>query len=143
MSETKSFNCPNCGSPLIAGGMEKEVQCTYCGSSVIVPDELRGQASPVQGGIDPQQHQQWLMQNGADGTARVVSIEDLGATDNLRRAVDLDLWVTPANGDPFDSEKPFDVPPSAIPRAGDNLKVKYNPADSFDFAVLINGNWYS
>lgn len=143
MSETKSFDCPNCGSPLMAGGTEKEIICTYCGSSVIVPDELRDQASQLQVGVNPQQHQQWLMQNGADGTARVVSVEDLGVTGNMHRAVDLDLWVTPAAGEPFDSEKPFDVPPTAIPRAGDNLQVKYNPADSFDIAVLINGSWYS
>ena len=143
MSETKSFNCPNCGSPLTAGGIEKEVKCTYCGSSVIVPEELRDQAPQVHGAADPQQHQQWLMQNGADGTAKVVPVEDLGATDNLHRAIDLDLWVTPAIGAPFDSEKPFDVPPTAIPRTGDNVKVKYNPSDSFDFTVLLNGNWYN
>jgi hypothetical protein len=60
----------------------------------------------------------------------------------MHRAIDLDLWVTPATGAPFDTEKPFDVPPTAIPRAGDNVKFKYNPSDSFDFAVLINGTWY-
>jgi DNA-directed RNA polymerase subunit RPC12/RpoP len=143
MSETKSFNCPNCGSPLTAGGAEKEVKCAFCGSTVIVPDDLRDQAPQGPGGLDPRQHQQWLMQNGADGTAKVVSVEDLGATANMQRAIDLDLQVTPATGDPFDSEKPFDIPPTAIPRLGDNLKVKYNPDDSFDIAVLLNGNWYS
>jgi DNA-directed RNA polymerase subunit RPC12/RpoP len=142
MSETNSFNCPNCGSPLMASGMEKEVKCMYCGSSVIVPEELRDQAPQVQGSADPKQHLQWLMQNGADGTARVVSAEDLGATENSHRAIDLDLWVTPATGAPFDSEKPFDFPPTAIARVGDYVKVKYNPADSFDFAVQINGNWF-
>ena len=142
MSEAKSFNCPNCGYALMASGTEKEVKCAFCGSSVIVPEELRDQAAQVQGGVDPQQHKQWLMQNGADGAARVVSVEDLGATENMNRAIDLDLWVTPATGAQFNSEKPFDVPPTAIPRAGDNLKVKYNPADSFDITILINGNWY-
>jgi DNA-directed RNA polymerase subunit RPC12/RpoP len=142
MSETKSFNCPNCGSSLMASGAEKEIKCMYCGSSVNVPDELRDQAPKVQGAVDLQEHQQWLLQNGAEGTARVVSAEDLGATENLHRAIDLDLWVTPATGDAFGSEKPFDFPPNAIPRAGDSVKVKYNPADSFDFIVQINGNWY-
>jgi hypothetical protein len=126
----------------MASGMEKEVKCNYCGSSVIVPDELRDQAPKVPGGVDPQEHQQWLMQNGADGTARVVSAEDLGATENLHRAIDLDLWVTPATGAPFGSEKPFDFPPTAIPRAGDKVKVKYDPDDSYDFVVQINCNWY-
>jgi DNA-directed RNA polymerase subunit RPC12/RpoP len=142
MSETKSFNCPNCGSALTANGSEKEVKCSYCGSTVIVPEDLRDQSPQQQGGIDLKQHLQWLMQNGADGTARVASAEDLGETENMHHAIDLDVRVTPANGAPFDSEKPFDFPPTAIPRAGDTVKVKYNPGDSFDFVVQINGNWY-
>ena len=41
MSEVKSFNCPNCGSPLTAQGPSKEIKCAYCGTSVVVPEELR------------------------------------------------------------------------------------------------------
>ena len=44
MSEAKSFNCPNCGSPLTADGPAREIKCVYCGSSVIVPEELRDSA---------------------------------------------------------------------------------------------------
>ena len=36
-----TFKCPNCGSPVTTTGPEKEVQCAYCGSTVIVPEELR------------------------------------------------------------------------------------------------------
>ena len=52
MSEAKSFECPKCGSALTASGMEKEIKCVFCGSTVIVPEELRGQA-PDQDQIDP------------------------------------------------------------------------------------------
>ncbi len=41
MADTKSFQCPNCGSPITTSGLEKEVKCAYCGSTVIVPEELR------------------------------------------------------------------------------------------------------
>ncbi|MDR3574390.1 MAG: hypothetical protein P4L50_11035 [Anaerolineaceae bacterium] len=44
MSEAKSFNCPKCGSPLVAQGSAKEITCQYCGSTVIVPAELVGTA---------------------------------------------------------------------------------------------------
>jgi DNA-directed RNA polymerase subunit RPC12/RpoP len=42
-----TFQCPNCGSPLIANGAEKEIKCQYCGSTVIVPEELRDAPPPV------------------------------------------------------------------------------------------------
>ena len=49
MSDTKSFQCPNCGSPIRdITGNEREVKCAYCGSSVIVPEELRNQSQPSQ-----------------------------------------------------------------------------------------------
>lgn len=41
MAETKTFQCPNCGSPLNLQGEEAELKCPYCGSVVIVPEELR------------------------------------------------------------------------------------------------------
>ena len=41
-----TFKCPNCGSPVTTTGAEKEVQCAYCGSTVIVPEELREAQQP-------------------------------------------------------------------------------------------------
>ncbi len=46
MSDTKTFQCPSCGSPILTSGAEKEVQCQYCGNTVIVPEELREQPAP-------------------------------------------------------------------------------------------------
>ncbi|HUI88194.1 MAG TPA: hypothetical protein VLX61_05670 [Anaerolineales bacterium] len=42
----KTFQCPNCGSPITTTGVEKEVTCAYCGSTVIVPKELRDAPPP-------------------------------------------------------------------------------------------------
>jgi hypothetical protein len=42
LAEAKGFECPNCGSPLVPEGTRAEVRCAFCGSSVIVPEELRG-----------------------------------------------------------------------------------------------------
>jgi uncharacterized Zn finger protein (UPF0148 family) len=41
MTETHDFRCPNCGSPLTVAGDEREVKCSFCGSTVVVPEELR------------------------------------------------------------------------------------------------------
>ena len=46
MPGIQTFKCPNCGSPVTTTGAEKEVQCAYCGSTVIVPEELREAPQP-------------------------------------------------------------------------------------------------
>ena len=46
MAEMKSFQCPNCGSSVSPEGSQKEVKCAYCGTTVIVPEELRDQPPP-------------------------------------------------------------------------------------------------
>ncbi len=45
----QSFTCPSCGAPLdYEGGGDPVIQCPYCFTSVIVPQELRYQkAEPV------------------------------------------------------------------------------------------------
>ena len=47
MPDIKSFQCPNCGSSVHTDGTQKEVKCEYCGTSVIVPEELRDQPAPA------------------------------------------------------------------------------------------------
>jgi DNA-directed RNA polymerase subunit RPC12/RpoP len=47
MANTQSFQCPNCGSPVSTTGAEKEVKCDYCGTTVIVPEELRDHSTPI------------------------------------------------------------------------------------------------
>ena len=136
MPEAKSFQCPNCGSALTANGMEKEVKCGYCGSSVIVPDELRSQASDQnQVDLSSPQHQQWLLQNGADAIARVESVEDTGYSENMNPVVVLDLWVIPAAGAPFGTTIPINITRAAVPQVGDKIKIKYNPAEVMDIGL--------
>jgi DNA-directed RNA polymerase subunit RPC12/RpoP len=47
MTETKVFQCPNCGSPLNLQGEAIEIKCAYCGTAVIVPEELRPRKAPT------------------------------------------------------------------------------------------------
>jgi len=47
MPEIKVFQCPSCGASLsYEGGPEPNVTCQFCGSNVIVPEELRAPAAP-------------------------------------------------------------------------------------------------
>ncbi len=45
MPEVNTFNCPKCGAALTATGNAAEMQCPYCGNTVIVPPELRATPS--------------------------------------------------------------------------------------------------
>ncbi len=47
MPRIQVFQCPSCGASLsYEGGPDPNVTCQYCGSDVIVPEELRAQATP-------------------------------------------------------------------------------------------------
>jgi uncharacterized Zn finger protein (UPF0148 family) len=142
MSEAKSFNCPNCGSPLMPDGTAKQVTCAFCSSTVIVPEELRDQEEKIL--IDDKDpffgphHLQWLIQNGADATAKVDSVKDRGETIVI-------YWSgTKATGGAFKNHAEIEKQRVAIPRRGDTIKIKYNPEDEneIDFAFQIGGRFY-
>jgi hypothetical protein len=73
---------------------------------------------------------QWLAQAGMDATAEVLSIEDTGTLINLNPVVRMKLKVEPVYGLPaFETIGQTAVSKIAIPRVGDKIKIKYNPAD--------------
>lgn len=142
MTDAKSFNCPNCGSPLMPNGNVKGIKCPYCDSFVIVPEELRGaptgkifsdERDPFGSG-----HLHWLIQNGADAIAKVDSVKDKGETVVI-------YWSgTKAAGGKFTNHAEVDKQSTPILRRGDTLMIKYNPddKDEIDFAFQINGRFY-
>ncbi len=42
-----TFACPSCGASLTAQPHQSEVTCSFCGTSVIVPEELRAELAPT------------------------------------------------------------------------------------------------
>lgn len=46
MSHLRNINCPNCAAPLSISGNESQVTCTFCGSVIEVPLELRHTPPP-------------------------------------------------------------------------------------------------
>jgi hypothetical protein len=79
---------------------------------------------------------QEVAQNGADATAEVLSIVDTGATVNMNPVVVLTLKVKPAAGAEFQTAASVTVSRIAVPRAGDKIKIKYNPANPSQIAIL-------
>jgi hypothetical protein len=79
---------------------------------------------------------QWLSENGLDAEAEVISVADSGQTVNMNPVVVLQLKVTSAVGTQFDTTGQCMVPRIAVPRAGDVIKIKYNPANPAQFTVI-------
>jgi hypothetical protein len=79
---------------------------------------------------------QWLAQNGLDAEAEVVSVADTGQTINMNPVVVLQLKVTSSAGKQFDTAGQCMVSRIAVPRAGDKIKIKYNPDNPVQFTVV-------
>jgi DNA-directed RNA polymerase subunit RPC12/RpoP len=153
MSVGKSFNCPNCGSSLSASGVEKSVRCSYCGSNVIVPDELRGANPGSDEELTPEfdlfspRHVEWLVQNGADATVKVdVVKERKGMIYKDNPIYDVMFSGKKASGGKFEAIATINLPSNAVPKPGNTLRVKYKKAadtidDTSDYAIEIGGRF--
>ena len=114
----------------ITGGLTK----AFMGKDFV--NDMNGAMNQGQAALDGLQQQQWLAQNGLDATADVVMVTDTGATVNMNPVVLLQMKVTPAAGAPFDLTTQTMVSRIAVPRSGDKIKIKYNPANPQQVAVL-------
>ncbi len=115
----------------ISGGLTK----AFMGQEFV--DKMNNVMDQGQAAIDMQKSGQWLAQSGLDATAEVVAIQDTGALINMNPVVKLTLKVTPAMGMPaFDTTGETTVSKIAIPRKGDTIKIKYNPANPSEFVVM-------
>jgi hypothetical protein len=86
------------------------------------------------GGI---RQQQWLSQNGLEGTAEVLSIIDTGTSFKQEAVFILTLKIQPARiALAFETTGKMVVSRVAAPRVGDRIKVKYNPANPTQFVAI-------
>ena len=114
----------------ITGGLTK----AFMGKEFV--NDMNSAMDQGQSALDGLQQQQWLAQNGLDGTADVVMVQDTGATVNMNPVVMIQMKVTPVAGMPFDVTTQTMVSRIAVPRAGDKIKIKYNPANPQQVAIL-------
>ena len=114
----------------ITGGLTK----AFMGKDFV--NDMNGAMNQGQAALDGLKQQQWLAQNGQDANAEVVMVTDTGATVNMNPVVVIQMKVTPAAGAPFDLTTQTMVSRIAVPRAGDKIKIKYNPANPQQVAIL-------
>lgn len=89
-----------------------------------------------QSAMDGVNAQNMIAQTGLEATAEVLSVADTGATVNMNPVVEMKLKVTSSAGTSFETTAKTMVSRIAVPRTGDKIKIKYNPADPSQIAVL-------
>jgi len=89
-----------------------------------------------QSAMDGVNAQNMVAQTGLEATAEVLSVADTGATINMNPVVEMKLKVTSSAGTTFETTAKTMVSRIAVPRTGDKIKIKYNPADPSQIAVL-------
>jgi hypothetical protein len=99
-------------------------------------DKMNTTLDKGQAAIDGVNQAQWVAQNGIEAAAEVLGVQDTGATINNNPVVMLQLKVTTSVGTQFDIAAQAMVSRIAVPRAGDKIKIKYNPADPTQITVL-------
>ena len=99
-------------------------------------DKMNSAMDQGQAAIDNVNNLNWLAQNGLDATAEVFSVADTGSTINMNPVVELKLTVTPSAGAAFETTTRTMVSRIAVPRKGDKISIKYNPADTTQVLVL-------
>jgi hypothetical protein len=99
-------------------------------------DKMNTTLEKGQSALDGINQAQWVAQNGIEATAEVIGVQDTGTTVNNSPVVMLQLKVTTSMGTQFDTTGQSMVSRIAVPRAGDKIKIKYNPADPTQIAVL-------
>jgi hypothetical protein len=113
----------------LMGGLTK----AFMGKEFV--NDMNSAMDQGQAALDGLQQQQWLAQNGLEATAEVVTVTDTGATVNMNPVVVIQMKVTPTAGAPFDVTAQTMVSRIAVPRAGDKIKIKYNPANPMQVAI--------
>lgn len=89
-----------------------------------------------QDAIDMQKSAQNIAQTGIPATAEVISVTDTGQMVNYDPVVVLQLSVTPETEAPFETYAQVIAPKIAIPRKGDRINIRYNPANKSQIAII-------
>lgn len=100
-------------------------------------DQMNGLMDQGEAAIAGQRMAQVMSVTGVTGEAEVLGIEDTGMLINMNPVVRLRLKVTPAaDGETFETTGDSVVSKIAIPRVGDRIKLKYDPADPSQIVVM-------
>jgi len=123
-------NARNVANKGLMGGLTK----AFMGRNFV--DQMNSAMDQGQAAIDGVNQMNWVAQNGHSASAEVLMVADTGATINMNPVVELKLNVTPTAGGPFETTARAMVSRIAVPRRGDRISIKYNPADPTQIYVM-------
>lgn len=123
-------NARNVVNKGLMGGLTK----AFMGQGFV--DKMNSAMDQGQAAIDGVNQMNWVAQYGLEANAEVLSVVDTGATINMNPVVELKLTVTPMAGAAFETTARSMVSRIAVPRKGDKLNIKYNPADTTQIFVM-------
>jgi hypothetical protein len=115
-------NARNVVNKGMMGGLTK----AFMGQGFV--DKMNNAMDQGQSALDGVNQMNWVAQYGLDATAEVLSVADTGATINMNPVVEMKLNVTSVMGT-FETTARTMVSRIAVPRTGDKINIKYNPAD--------------
>ena len=114
----------------LMGGLTK----AFMGQGFV--DKMNAAMDQGQAAIDYVNQMNWVAQYGSEASADVLSVMDIGATINMNPVVEMNLHVIPATGAAFEATARTMVSRIAVPRKGDRINIKYNPADVSQIFVM-------
>jgi len=123
-------NARNAVNKGLTGGLTR----AFMGQGFV--DKMNAAMDQGQSAIDHVHQMNWVAQNGLEASADVLSVADTGATVNTKLLVEMKLHVIPATGAAFEATARTMVSRIAVPRKGDRINIKYNPADVSQIFVM-------
>jgi hypothetical protein len=123
-------NARNVVNKGLMGGLTK----AFMGQGFV--DKMNSAMDQGQAAMDGVNQMNWVAQYGHMASAEVLSVMDTGATINMNPVVEMKLMVTPEAGGPFETTARTMVSRIAVPRKGDKISIKYNPADATQIFVM-------
>jgi len=123
-------NARNTVNKGLMGGLTK----AFMGQGFV--DQMNSAMDQGQSALDGVAQMNWVAQYGHGASAEVLEVADTGATINMNPVVQLKLTVTPAAGGAFETTARTMVSRIAVPRKGDKINIKYNPADPTQIYVM-------
>ena len=123
-------NARNVVNKGLMGGLTR----TFMGQGFV--DQMNSAMDQGQMAVDGVNQMNWVAQHGLEASADVLSVSDTGATINMNPVVELKLTVTTPMGTSFETMARTMVSRIAVPRKGDKIAIKYNPADPTQICVM-------
>lgn len=123
-------NARNVVNKGLMGGITK----AFMGQGFV--DKMNAAMDQGQAAMDGVNQMNWVAQYGMPATAEVMSVLDTGTTINMNPVVEMKMLVMPSAGAAFETTARTMVSRIAVPRKGDKINLKYNPADATQIFVM-------